>query len=98
MSTRLSLNHDIAISHSLFNPPTTMLAIVLIIGMLFGAIYLSRRYPLISFCVFFFFLNHIPESTILPLELIYEHRNYIPSMLFFVPIAIGLLKAISYFS
>ncbi|MBW2076632.1 MAG: tetratricopeptide repeat protein, partial [Deltaproteobacteria bacterium] len=38
------------------------------------------------------------ESTILPLELIYEHRNYIPSMLFFVPIAIGLLKAISYFS
>jgi len=98
MSTRLSLNHDIVISHSLFNPPTTILAIILIIGMLFVAIYFSRRHPLISFCVFFFFLNHIPESTILPLELIYEHRNYIPSMLFFVPIAIGLLKAISYFS
>jgi len=98
MSTRLSLNHDIAISHSLFNPPTTMVAIICIIGMLFGAICFSRRYPLISFCVFFFFLNHIPESTVLPLELIYEHRNYIPSMLFFVPIAIGLLKAISYFS
>jgi tetratricopeptide (TPR) repeat protein len=98
MSTRLSLNHDIAISHSLFNPPTTMLAIILIIVMLFGAIYFSRRYPLISFCVFFFFLNHMTESTVLPLELIYEHRNYIPSMLFFVPIAIGLLKAISFFS
>jgi Tfp pilus assembly protein PilF len=98
MSTRLSLNHDIVISNSLFDPPTTILAIILIIGVVIGAISIAKREPLISFSVFFFFLNHIPESTILPLELIFEHRNYIPSMLFFVPIAIGLLKAISYFS
>ena len=98
MSTRLSLTPDIAISNSLFDPPTTILAILLIIGMVIGAIYLAKRQPLISFSVFFFFLNHIVESSILPLELIFEHRNYIPSMLFFVPIAIGLLKAISYFS
>jgi tetratricopeptide (TPR) repeat protein len=38
------------------------------------------------------------ESSILPLELVFEHRNYIPSMFFFVPIAIGLRNAISYFS
>jgi len=34
-------------------------------------------------------LNHLVESTVFPLELVFEQRNYIPSMLFFVPLAIG---------
>ena len=33
------------------------------------------------------------ESSILPLELIFEHRNYLPSMFLFVPVSVGLLKA-----
>jgi tetratricopeptide (TPR) repeat protein len=37
------------------------------------------------------------ESTILPLELAYEHRNYIPSMLFFVPFAIGYCSLLERF-
>ncbi len=98
MSTRLSLAHDIVISRSLLDPPTTIVSMILIIGIIIGSIYLARREPLISFSVFFFLLNHVIESSILPLELVFEHRNYIPSMLFFVPIAIGLLRAITYFS
>jgi tetratricopeptide (TPR) repeat protein len=98
MSTRLCVEHDIAISNSLFDPPTTIIYIIVIIGILIGAIFITKRKPLIAFSVLFFFLNHIIESTILPLELIFEHRNYIPSMLFFVPIAIGLINALSYFS
>ena len=98
MSTRLCVEHDIAISHSLFDPPTTIISIIVIIGILIGAIFIAKRKPLITFSVLFFFLNHIIESTILPLELIFEHRNYIPSMLFFVPIVIGLINALSYFS
>ncbi|RLB22485.1 MAG: hypothetical protein DRG73_06825 [Deltaproteobacteria bacterium] len=98
MSTRLSLDHDIAISHSLFDPFTTIVSIILILGVVVGTIFISKRRPLIAFSIFFFFLNHITESTILPLELIFEHRNYIPSMLFFVPIAIGVMSIISFFS
>jgi len=98
VSTRLSLAHDIVISRSLFDPSTTILCIILIIGIVIGSLCISKREPLISFSILFFFLNHAIESTILPLELIFEHRNYIPSMLLFVPIAIGLINAISYFS
>jgi tetratricopeptide (TPR) repeat protein len=98
MSTRLSLDHDIALSHSLFDPPTTILAIILVLAIVLGAILISKRRPLISFSILFFFLNHMVESSILPLELIFEHRNYVPSMLLFVPIVIGLFHAISYFS
>ncbi|MCI5160146.1 MAG: hypothetical protein D3906_17335, partial [Candidatus Electrothrix sp. AUS1_2] len=32
-------------------------------------------------------LNHAVESTILPLELIFEHRNYIPSFFLFLPVS-----------
>jgi tetratricopeptide (TPR) repeat protein len=37
--------------------------------------------------VLFFFLNHAIESTVFPLELIFEHRNYLPSLFLFLPIA-----------
>ncbi|MGD9038972.1 MAG: tetratricopeptide repeat protein [Desulfobacteraceae bacterium] len=98
MSTRLSLDHDIAVSKSLFDPYTTILSVLLILGFLIGAILLSKRRPLISFSILFFFLNHILESTVFPLELVFEHRNYIPSMFFFVPIVVVLFYAIAYFS
>lgn len=98
MSTRLSLDHNIVVSKSLYDPFTTILAVILILGIVISAVFISKRRPLISFCIFFFFINHIVESSILPLELIFEHRNYIPSMFLFVPIVIGLFHAISYFS
>ena len=98
MPDRLCIAHDISISHSLINPPTTIIAIFTILAILGVAIIKSKRYPLISYCIIFFFLNHIIESTIFPLELIFEHRNYIPSMLLFVPITILIARGIRFFS
>ena len=46
----------------------------------------------------FIFLNHVIESSFIPLEMIYEHRNYIPSMFFFVPLAIVMLAVHRLFS
>jgi len=86
---RLSVAHSIGISSSLFNPISTLISILFIVGSIGFLIYMARKYPLFSFCFLFFFLNHMIESTIFPLELIFEHRNYIPSMLFFVPVVIG---------
>jgi len=97
MPDRLCITHDIPISHSLINPPTTIIAIFTILAILGVAIIRSKRYPLISYCIIFFFLNHIIESTIFPLELIFEHRNYIPSMLLFVPIIILIARGIRFF-
>lgn len=98
VSSRLALIHDIELSHSLLSPWDTLPAIILIAGTVTLAGYLSRKRPFISFCILFFFLNHVIEGSIIPLELIYEHRNYIPSMLFFVPVAIFIVRVLDYFS
>jgi tetratricopeptide (TPR) repeat protein len=45
---------------------------------------------LFSLAIFFFFVNHLVESTIIPLELIFEHRNYLPSFFIFLPLAAGI--------
>jgi tetratricopeptide (TPR) repeat protein len=35
-------------------------------------------------------VNHLLESSVFPLELVFEHRNYIPSMVVFLPLAMGI--------
>ncbi len=94
MPDRLCILHDISISHNFSDPPTTIVSILIILGILFLSIVKSRQWPFISYCIIFFFINHLIESSVFPLELIFEHRNYIPSMLFFVPVAILLLMAL----
>ena len=89
MPHRLSIEHDLIISKTLFTPWTTLPAIVLIFLLLFIGLTQIKKRPLLSFAVLFFFLNQIIESSIIPLELIFEHRNYLPSMFLFVPVAAG---------
>lgn len=96
--SRLTLLHDIDISRSLFEPWTTLPALLAVVLVSAAAIRYARRYPLLSYCVLFFLLNHLIEGTVIPLELIFEHRNYIPSMLFFVPVAIAIIRFLDYFS
>ncbi len=96
--SRLTLLHDIDISRGLFDPWTTVAAIVAIVLCLLFATIKARKYPLLSFAILFFLLNHLVEGTIIPLELIFEHRNYIPSMFFFVPIAFLMVHCLDYFS
>jgi tetratricopeptide (TPR) repeat protein len=89
MPDRLSLVHGFQISTSLLNPVSTLLSVLSILGIVGLLVVAAKKYPLLSFSFLFFFVNHLMESTILPLDLVYEHRNYIPSMLFFVPFAMG---------
>ena len=98
MPNRLCITHVISPSHGLLHPPTTLLSILLILFILSAAAVKSKKWPLICYCIIFFFLNHVIESAIFPLELIFEHRNYLPSMLFFVPVSILAVRAIQYYS
>ncbi|MDJ0810559.1 MAG: tetratricopeptide repeat protein [Desulfobacterales bacterium] len=84
---RLSVEHDIVLSTSLFSPWTTAAAIGGNALLIAGAIKMGRKHPLTALAVLFFYLNHVVESTILPLELIFEHRNYLPSVFLFLPVA-----------
>ena len=98
ITSRLMLLHDMVISKSLFDPWTTFAAMVVILLILSSAVSISRRRPLIAYCIFFFFLNHLIEGSFLSLELVYEHRNYLPSMLLFVPLAVLIVHGLDYFS
>ena len=91
---RLSLVHDIDISTSLFHPWTTLPSIIMILAIIALAVFRIRKWPILSFAVLFFFLNHVIESSIIPLELIFEHRNYLPSLFIFWPVAVGLRRLI----
>jgi tetratricopeptide (TPR) repeat protein len=74
-----SLFHDsYVVSTSLLSPITTLLATAFIVALLAAAFLLRRRAPVLSFAIFWFFAMHIIESTVIPLELYFEHRNYLP--------------------
>lgn len=95
--SKFSLVHYIPFSDSLFSPITTLLATAGILIGILTAFVIGRRYPLIAFPVVFYFFHHIVESSIIPLEMIYEHRNYLPSFFFFLPIAVALVKGLNFY-
>ncbi|RJP42089.1 MAG: hypothetical protein C4548_08415 [Desulfobacteraceae bacterium] len=92
---RLSIVHDVTLSSSLVYPWTTLPSIILVFGAITGAVFYARRYPYLCFAVLFYFLNHMVESTILPLELVFEHRNYLPSAFLFLPVATGFYHVLT---
>ena len=78
--SRLNLDHDFALSYSLLSPATTLMAITAIIGLIAFAILTARKEPLLSFSIIWLFGNLVIESSIIGLELVFEHRYYLPSM------------------
>lgn len=79
---------DFELSTSLLNPITTILSIILIILCVIFIALFRLKLPIITFGLTWFFVGHLLESTFVPLEIAYEHRNYLPS--------IGLLLAFSH--
>jgi tetratricopeptide (TPR) repeat protein len=55
-----------------------------------------NQYPLIAFGVFWYFLNLLIESSVIPLELVFEHRLYLPSVGFIVAVLAILDLLVSY--
>ncbi|MBI2800169.1 MAG: hypothetical protein HYX63_07755 [Gammaproteobacteria bacterium] len=70
---------DIAISTSLTAPITTLASLTLLLILASGGWMLRRRTPIVACGMLWFFAGHLLESTIIPLELMFEHRNYFPS-------------------
>ena len=71
---------DIAISRSMVEPFMTLPAILGIVALLVLAWWSRHRQPLLAFGILFFLVGHSMESTIIPLELAHEHRNYLPML------------------
>lgn len=92
--TRLSVYHDFPVSVSLLSPWTTLPAILLVVGLVALGVYWMGRRPWLSFAILFFFINHLIESSVIGLELVFEHRNYLPSLFLFVPAAQAIKQLI----
>ncbi|WP_237561461.1 hypothetical protein [Frateuria defendens] len=76
----LSFYHDdFSISSGLLTPISTLISLLLIAGFLALAIVLRYRQPLASLGMLWFLGAQLLTGTILPLELVYEHRNYFAS-------------------
>lgn len=66
-------------STSLVTPPGTLIW-MLVHGMIITlALAARRRAPLFAFGALFFYVGHLMESSLVPVELFFEHRNYLPS-------------------
>jgi protein O-mannosyl-transferase len=83
-------NDQILVSKSILLPSTTLPAICGLTGLAALAIYVRKKYPPLALALVFFLAGHTIESTTIPLELYYEHRNYVPSLLLFWPLALWL--------
>ena len=68
---------DVAVSTGLFSPVTTLVSALLVVTLVASGFILRRKLPLFAFGVLFFFASHVVESSVLGLELMFEHRNYI---------------------
>jgi hypothetical protein len=77
---------DFALSTSLWSPATTLPALITIIAASVASFVLRARLPILFFGWFFFLVAHAVESTVVSLEVYFEHRNYLPS--------VGLITAV----
>lgn len=67
-------------SQDLLHPVSTLISAMVLLGLLSLAVMLRQRRPLLALGIAWFFLAHLLTSSPLPLELVFEHRNY-PALL-----------------
>lgn len=69
---------DFTVSRGLFDPWTTAPAILAVLSAVGAAFWKRKQWPLFSFAVFWYLGGQLMESTAVPLEIYFEHRNYLP--------------------
>lgn len=98
---QLSFYHDtLAISRGVGQPATTLPALLAWAAALAAAGWAlwTRRWPVPAFGLLWFVGAQLIESTSLPLELVFEHRNYLPSLGPILVIAWALGRLVNFLS
>jgi tetratricopeptide (TPR) repeat protein len=80
---------DFVTSRGLLDPPTTLASLAGLTALVIVSILAYRKHVILSFAIAWFFVGHSLESTVIPLLLVQEHRNYLPLY--------GILLAITYY-
>ncbi len=82
------------ISTNLLEPITTLPSLLGILALIFLAIFIRKKHPYgtyIALALLFFFASHLIESTVVGLELYFEHRNYAAAAFLFLPLVMLLI-------
>ncbi len=95
--TNMGLFHDdIAVSHGWLQPVSTIVSVIAWVMMLIIAFLVRNRLPVFTFAVLWYLVGHSMESSFLPLELVYEHRNYLPSIGFIILLGYIFINSFEY--
>jgi hypothetical protein len=78
--SRLNLDYDFPVSKTILDPSTTLLSILIIAGLIGYSIWVAKRRSVLSYFTLWYFGNLMIESSIFPLEMVYEHRLYLPAV------------------
>jgi tetratricopeptide (TPR) repeat protein len=81
-------NDAFPVSTSWTHPASTIPCVVLIVALIAAGFALRKKYPALALALLFYFTAQLMESGWIPLELYFEHRNYLPAMLLFWPIGL----------
>jgi len=77
-------------STGFLSPISTALSAVFHVFVIALCVVNRRKWPLFSFAILFFYAGHLLESTVLNLELYFEHRNYLSAAFLFLPFVVLL--------
>jgi tetratricopeptide (TPR) repeat protein len=80
VSDRFGIFYEYPVSNGLLSPMTTLLSILAWSGVVALAWINRKRSPVFAWALAWFLAGHLIESTIVPLEIIFEHRMYLPSI------------------
>ncbi len=89
---------DIPLSTGLLSPASTLAAIAGLLALLAVAAWWRKRRPLLALGILWYFAAHLLTATIVPLELVFEHRNYFASigvLLFSAVALLGLRRQVA---
>jgi len=92
--SRLNLDYDFPISKTILDPITTLISILIIAGLVGYSIWTAKKRPVLSFFTLWYFGNLVIESSIFPLEMVYEHRLYLPAVGPFVLFSLMVIRGI----
>lgn len=90
---RLHMDYYWQPARGLLDPPTTLPALLLVAALAAGAVALRRRAPLVALAVLWFLAGLSVEQSVLPIDLVFEHRLYLPALGLFLLAAVGLERA-----